>query len=196
MFQVQHCLISDDIATFMFACDLSQCKGNCCVVGDAGAPVHPNEIPVLNKAWRLLKEEMRDRAKQIVDVHGLITNSYKAPELNCTDGAECVFVIYGEDGIARCGIEKAWEEGRLDWRKPISCHLFPVRIMHVGEQHFLNLEYVPSLCQSGCSRGKKEGIYLSEFLKEPLIRAYGEAWFLEFRKACEEVRVKEGVSVV
>ncbi len=195
MFQVQHTVISDDVATFRFACDLQRCKGGCCVVGEAGAPVTHNELPVLNKAWNRLKDDMRPRAQQVVRAEGLIRNGYRAPELNCTDGEECVFVTYEEGGVAVCGIQKAWHEGRFDWMKPLSCHLFPVRVMKVGSRDYLNVEYVPSLCSTGCERGCNEEIFLSDYLEDALTRAYGEAWYLEFRNACEEVRERNGVVV-
>ncbi len=195
MFQVQHTIISDDVATFQFSCDLSKCKGGCCVVGDAGAPVTHNEIPVLNKAWSKLKGELRPRAVEVVGAYGLIKNRNRDPELNCTDGAECVFVTYEEHGVAVCGIQKAWMEGRFDWIKPLSCHLFPVRVMKVGNQEYLNMEYVPELCSSACEQGACKGVYLSDFLKDALIRAYGETWYEAFRVACAEVRAKTGVTV-
>ncbi len=195
MFQVQHTIISDDIAMFRFSCDLLRCKGGCCVVGDSGAPVTQNEIPVLNKAWNMLQDELRPRAREVVRADGLIKNGYKAPELNCTDGRECVFVTYDENDIAFCAIQKAWLEGRFDWVKPLSCHLFPVRVMKVGTQDYLNLEYVPSLCSAACERGATDGVFLSDFLKEALIRAYGTSWYAEFVEACEEVRVKNGEPV-
>ncbi len=195
MFQVQHTIISDDIATFRFSCDLLRCKGGCCVIGDAGAPVTQNEIPVINKAWKALQTELRPRAREVVMAEGLIRNGYKAPELSCTDGQECVFVTYDENDIAFCGIHKAWLEGRFDWIKPLSCHLFPVRVMKVGKLDYLNLEYVPSLCGAACERGETDGVYLSDFLKDALIRAYGSAWYSEFVHACEEVRTNYGVQV-
>ena len=195
MFQVQHTIISDDIATFRFSCDLLRCKGGCCVIGDAGAPVTQNEIPVINKAWKALQTELRPRAREVVMAEGLIRNGYKAPELSCTDGQECVFVTYDENDIAFCGIQKAWLEGRFDWIKPLSCHLFPVRVMKVGKLDYLNLEYVPYLCGAACERGETDGVYLSDFLKDALIRAYGSAWYSEFVYACEEVRTNYGVQV-
>ncbi len=193
MFQVQHTIISDDVATFRFACDLSHCKGGCCVIGNAGPPVTQNEIPVLNRVWRLLQTKLRPRAREVVRTEGLIKNGYKSPEINCTDGAECVFVTHGDDDIALCSIQKAWQEGRSDWIKPLSCHLFPVRVMKVGSLDYLNLEYVPSLCGPACERGSADGVFLSDFLKDAFTRAYGITWYMEFSKACEEVRVKNGV---
>ncbi|MFO8028992.1 MAG: DUF3109 family protein [Cyclonatronaceae bacterium] len=195
MFQVQHTIISDDIAIFRFACDLQRCKGGCCVIGDAGAPVTQKEIPVLNKAWKLLNGDLRQRAREVVRVEGLVRNSNKAPELNCTDGEECVFVTYDRNGVALCSIQKAWQEGRFNWPKPLSCHLFPVRIIKVGNTEYLNLEYVPSLCGPACERGTAEGIYLSDFLEDALVRTYGGAWYTEFQRACGEVRKKIGIPV-
>ena len=195
MFQVQNTIISDDIATFRFACDLVRCKGGCCVVGEAGAPVTRNEIPVLKKAWSLLESELRPQARETVRKEGLIKNGDSVPELSCTDGAECVFVIYDENNIALCSIQKAWQEGRFGWIKPLSCHLFPVRVMKVGSMDYLNLEYVPSLCKPACTRGENEGIYLSDFMEPAFTRAYGAAWFKEFCTACESVRILKGVEV-
>lgn len=195
MFQVGHTVISDDLATFRFACDLQRCKGGCCVIGEAGAPVTHNEIPVLGKAWNQLKDELRPRAREVVGADGLIRNGYRAPELNCTDGADCVFVTYEDDGVAVCAIQRAWNEGKFDWIKPLSCHLFPVRVIKVGEREYLNVEYVPSLCSTGCERGCKDDIYLSDFLEDALIRAYGREWYREFQETCIKVREKIGVSL-
>ncbi len=193
MFQVQHTILSDDIATFQFACDLNRCKGACCVVGNAGPPVEQNEIPVLNKAWRVLLTELRPRAREVVRAGGLISQACRSPELQCTDKAECVFVTYDENEVAECRIQKAWQQNRFDWIKPLSCHLFPIRVVKVGDLHYLNLEYIPSLCGAGAERGEREGVFLSDFLKEAFIRAYGEAWYNEFLRACGQIREKAGV---
>lgn len=164
------------------------------MIGDAGAPVDHNEIPVLNKAWSRLNGELRPRAREVVNAYGLIRNRSREPELNCTDGAECVFVTYDENQVAVCGIQKAWQEGRFEWMKPLSCHLFPIRVLKVGNQEYLNMEYVPSLCGTACEQGSSEGIYLSDFLEDALVRAYGRGWYEEFRRACEQVRIKSEVS--
>src|SRR5690625_3068546 len=114
MFKVHNTLLSDDIATAKFACDISRCKGACCVIGDAGAPVVREEIPVLKKAYKLLKDELSDRAQEVVEQEGLIKGTHKnGYELNCVDGKECVFVVYSDDGEAHCAIQKAYYEGRF-----------------------------------------------------------------------------------
>ena len=193
MFQVQQTIISDDVATFRFHCDLLQCKGGCCVSGDAGPPVERNEFPVLRKAWNLLAPGLRNRARQVVAADGLIQNGHRDPELSCTDGEECVFVTYESDGVAGCAIQKAWMQGRINWIKPLSCHLFPVRVIRSGRIDYLNLEYVPSLCVTGCEKGIADGVFLSDFLKHGFLRAYGESWYSEFLQACERVRKNKSV---
>lgn len=158
------------------------------MVGDAGAPLGREEVPVLHRAWKTVARDMRPRAREVVTALGLVSGGPDQPELQCTDGKECVFVQHNDEGVALCGIQKAWMEGRFDWIKPLSCHLFPVRVMKSGSSEYLNLEYYPSLCGAACEKGSGQGIYLADYLKDPLIRAYGEEWYREFLLACEEVR--------
>lgn len=159
------------------------------MVGDAGAPVSEDEIPILRKAYDALKPDLRERAIEVVEEEGLIKRDEQGNgELNCTDGRECVFVTYEKDGTAICAIHKAFVEGRFPWKKPISCHLFPLRIKKIGGRDFVNFEYVPSLCSSACEKGEDEGTYLSDFLEEPLVRRYGSEWFTRFVNACKKIR--------
>lgn len=196
MFKVQKTILSEDIASAKFACNLPKCKGACCVVGDAGAPVAADEISVLKKAYQKLKNELRPRARAVVEQEGLVKgNNKKGYELACTDGKECVFVIYTENDVALCSIQKAYFEGRLNWEKPLSCHLFPVRLKKINNFDYASYEYLPELCSSGCKKGKQEGTYLSEFLKKPLIRRYGIEWYEEFQNACESIRSKKQEAV-
>ena len=196
MFKVRNTILSEDIATARFSCDVSRCKGACCVVGNAGAPVSKDEIPVLKKAYRLFKDELRPRAREVVEEEGLVKGTNREGyELNCTDEKECVFVEYTDEDIAICAIQKAFYEGRINWEKPLSCHLFPVRLKRVVDFDYANFEYIPELCSSGCESGKEKGTFLSEFLKKPLIRRYGQEWYNEFTEACEEIRKKEETEV-
>jgi hypothetical protein len=192
MFQVGDVIISDDVAKARFACDLGKCKGACCVLGAAGAPLKRSEIPVVNKAWKTLRAELRERAGEVVAGEGLILNEAVAPELNFTDGADCVFVIY-EGDVAFCSIQRAFEEGRFNWPKPVSCHLYPLRITDLGSVKMINYEYIPSMCSPACDRGGREGIYLSDFLKDALVREFSAAWFIEFSAACRKIR--EGITI-
>lgn len=188
MFQVQNTLISDDIAMARFSCQLTACKGACCVVGEAGAPVEDKERLVLNKAWNLLKDELRPEAHAAVAAKGLITKKADAFELSCVGDAECVFVQYDLAGVAKCSIQKAFYEGRIEWEKPLSCHLFPIRITSIGDYDYLNFEFVPELCSPAVDFGQQQNLYLAEFLESPLTRKYNKDWYDEFLAACRYVR--------
>lgn len=189
MFQVKHTLISDDIALAKFACHLTSCLGACCVVGDGGAPIDESEVAVLKKAYKTLKKELSTEAVNEVEVGGLIRG--KDPEnleLACVGSAECVFVTKNSAGVSLCSIQKAKYEGRFDWEKPISCHLFPIRIMPIGDLDFLNFEYVPEICSPGKKNGIETNSFLAEYLEKPLVRKYGQEWYDEFIEACRYVR--------
>jgi hypothetical protein len=192
VFFVRDTIISDDIATYKFACDLGRCKGACCVVGDAGAPVKGSELPVLRRAWDQLKDNLRPEAISAVEAEGLYNNNGHGFELTCTDGAECVFVNYDGAGVATCAIQQAHDAGEFSWPKPLSCHLFPIRVTRLANQDMLNMEYVPSICSPACDRGEQSGIGLAEFLREPLERAYGKGWYSEFMEAVRDVRSRAG----
>ncbi len=192
MFKIQDTILTEEIATTKFACDLPRCKGACCVVGDAGAPVVKSEIPVLHKAYRELKNEMKPEAVAIAERDGVVVGSEKAGyEISCVGGAECIFVNYDEEEVAYCTIQKAYFEGRFNWEKPLSCHLFPIRLKRISDFDYANFEYVDSLCSAACEKGKKEETYLAEFLEKPLVRRYGQEWFDEFIAACNYIREKE-----
>lgn len=162
------------------------------MVGDAGAPLDPHEIPHVRRAYRTLKDDLRPEAREVVEREGLVQDTGRGCELNCVDGRECVFVTYTEDGTARCAIQTAWMEGRLPWEKPVSCHLYPVRLKRIGDYEYASFDYQPLTCSAGCRRGEKESVYLSEFLEAPFTRRYGRAWYEDFRITCEEIRQKAG----
>jgi hypothetical protein len=189
MFRVWDTILSDDIATAKFACDLPRCKGACCVVGDAGAPVVKGEIPVLHKAYNLLKKELRPEAVEIAERDGVVVGTEKTGyEISCVGGAECIFVQYDDKEVAHCAIQKAYFEGRINWEKPMSCHLFPVRLKRISGFDYANFEYVPNICSAACERGDKDSNYLAEFLEKPLVRRYGQSWFDELMRTCKEKR--------
>lgn len=134
--------------------------------GDAGAPVVKDEIPVLHKAYRLLKDELRPEAVEVAERDGVVIGSEKAGyEIACVNEAECIFVKYGDNDVSYCSIQQAYFDGRIDWEKPLSCHLFPVRLKKISDFDYANFEYVDSLCSAACDKGSKEGIYLSDFLE-------------------------------
>jgi hypothetical protein len=192
MFRVKDVILSEDIATAKFACNLTRCKGACCVVGDAGAPVDKDEIPVLRKAFKQLKDELSPRAVEKAEKEGVVLgNSEEGYEINCIDSGECIFVKTDKLGIAKCAIQDAYYDSRFNWEKPISCHLYPVRLKNIGGLQYANFEYIPELCSAGCKHGKSTGTYLSNFLEKALVRRYGREWFDEFKETCKRVRSKE-----
>jgi hypothetical protein len=189
MIRVQDVILSEDIATAKFACNISVCKGACCVIGDAGAPVHKEEIPVLRKAFEQLKNELAPEAAEIVKKQGVVQgDSESGYEISCIDSGECIFVQKDEHGVAICAIQKACFSGRFGWEKPISCHLYPVRLKRIAGFDYANFEYIPDLCSAGCERGEKEGVFLADFLEKALVRRYGNEWYQDFLEACDEVR--------
>lgn len=192
MFKVKNTILSDDIATAKFACDLPRCKGACCVVGDAGAPVSKEEIPVLHKAYKFLKDELMPESVEVAEREGVVIGSAKSGyEIATVNTDECIFVKYDENEVAYCSIQKAYFEGRFNWEKPISCHLFPVRLKHIAGFDYANFEYVPKLCSAACEKAEKENVYLAEFLKKPLVRRYGPDWFAQFIDSCKEIRQRK-----
>lgn len=195
MFRVRDTILAEEIATAKFACDLPRCKGACCVVGEAGAPVSEEEIPELEKAFNLLKGELHPKARETVESNGLVQKSRQGYQLSCRDNEECVFVSYGDDDVAYCAIQKAFLDGRIDWEKPISCHLFPIRLKKIANFEHASFEYVGQLCSAACSKGKKEGIYLSDFLEKSLTRRYGKDWYNEFTEACNQIRTENREAV-
>jgi len=190
MFRIGNTILSDDIATANFACNIQRCKGACCVVGNAGAPVDQGEVPILRKAFEKLRSQLRTEAVKVVEEKGLVQqNGRGGLELTCVENQECVFVTYEHD-VAVCAIQKAWQNNEFEWEKPISCHLYPIRLKRIEDMEFANFEYIPELCKAGCDNGEKQGIGLAEFLSRPLERRYGKKWVEEFLQVCKEIRKK------
>lgn len=189
MIRVQDVILSEEIATAKFACNISMCKGACCVVGDAGAPVGKEEIPVIRKAFKKLKSRLDPEAVHKAEKEGIVLgNSEEGYEINCIESGECIFVEKNSNGVATCAIQNAYYQGEFNWEKPISCHLYPVRLKHIAGMDYANYEYIADLCSAACKNGEENGIYLSDFLKTALVRRYGEQWYSEFLKTCNEVR--------
>ncbi|MDH5474873.1 MAG: DUF3109 family protein [Cyclobacteriaceae bacterium] len=170
-------LISDDVKEKLFACDLNKCKGACCVEGDLGAPLTDEEIVILEEIYDEVKpylteegiEEIEKQGKFVLDEDG----EFSTPTI---DGEECVYAIYDENLILKCGIEQAYLEGKINYKKPISCHLYPIRITKYEGFEALNYNRW-NICKSACELGEKLGVPVFKFLKEPLIRMYGNEWY-------------------
>jgi hypothetical protein len=181
MIAIDNTLISDQILKEQFVCDLSKCKGACCEDGDAGAPLAKEELDILVKAYETVKPYMTAAGIKEVEKTGKYLYDrefgWVTPTIN---NGICAYGFKDEKGVILCAIEQAYNEGKLQWKKPISCHLFPIKISkskHDAEIEFLN--YVPreDLCKAACSLGKKLKIPVYQFLKEAIIRKYGDEFY-------------------
>jgi hypothetical protein len=176
MISLDHTLISDDIKEVFFCCDMAKCKGACCIEGDAGAPLDEEEISLLDDYIDDIKPYMVPEGIEEVEALGVF--DYDAEGKFVTPlikGGACVFV-YMEEGIARCAIEKAFEEKTIPFPKPISCHLYPIRIKTTPVNELLNYHKWP-ICQKALIKGYNEKMPLYRFLEGALIRKYGRTWY-------------------
>lgn len=180
MIVIDNVLVSDELLEEQFVCDLVKCKGGCCVDGDAGAPLEDDEKVMIDAVLPVVKNYLSAESLAEIDKQGnYVWNEefgWVTPAIN---GGICVYAVTDDKGIVKCGIEQAYREGNIPWKKPISCHLFPVRIKksETGDQEYVNYEPREDLCKPACKLGKKLKVPVYEFLKEPLIRKYGEEFF-------------------
>ena len=185
MLQIGKSLISLDLIENFFCCDLSKCKGECCIEGDAGAPITDDEYKIIKDLVPILWDDLLPSAKEEINRNGV---GYIDEEgdwvTSIVDGKNCVFTYYGEDGTCLCAIEKAHREGRTDFYKPISCHLYPVRLSQCGEYTAVNYHRW-KVCKAAEVLGRKENIRVYQFLEKPLIRKFGKDWYDELCLACK-----------
>ncbi len=179
MIEVQHTLVHEDLLEESFVCHLDKCKGACCVEGDAGAPLERSELKILEEIYPHVKPFMTEKGIETIEQQGTWVRDqegdYTTP---CIDGnKECAYVIW-EGGVSKCAIEKAYLENKVHWKKPISCHLYPIRVTAYPEFEILNYDRW-HICKAACSYGRELKVPVYRFLKEPLIRKYGEDWYNE-----------------
>ncbi len=178
MIAIDHVLLSDEVVEEQFVCDLNSCKGGCCVDGDCGAPlteaetkiiadIYPEVKPYLPAAY--IAEIEKQGTHVIDDEYGYVT-----PTVN---GGICVYAYTDEAGIVKCGIEKAWKDGKVDFQKPVSCHLYPIRIKEKPGYELVNYEPRKTLCKPACKLGRKLKVPVYKFLKDSLIRKYGAEFY-------------------
>jgi len=185
MFQIENISVDNTIATARFGCDLTRCKGACCCLeGGRGAPLDDCEIENIQKIFPVVRKYLSERALKAIDEYGLYEGRPGDYAVNCIDDRECIFVYY-ENGIAKCAVEKAYLNGETDWRKPISCHLFPIRIYHNFNGDIMRYVKMEE-CSPAVARGEKENIHLYEFLKDALIRKYDVKWYQQFLNQCHK----------
>jgi hypothetical protein len=191
MLQIGDNLISSDVLEKKFCCDLEKCKGACCVQGDAGAPLTPEEVKILKKIYPKVKPFLREVSIEAIDSQGThVIDDEKETVTPLVDNKECAYAVF-ENGIAKCGIEKAYTEGKIKFRKPISCHLYPIRLRRYKSFTAVNYD-IWSICEPARILGNRENIPLHSFLKDAVIRKFGRNWFKQLKLAAEKVQTDKG----
>jgi len=188
MIQIDDTIISLDVFKEKFLCNLDACKGECCIEGDAGAPLEESEVEELNKVLPVIWKDLSPEAQAIIEKQGVC---YKDEDgdlvTSIVNGKDCVFTCYDEKGCCYCAIEKAYRDGKVDFYKPVSCHLYPIRVQKYSEFKAVNYHRW-SVCKAAVLLGEKENVPVYKFLKEPLIRKFGEDWYKEVEIAAEELQ--------
>jgi hypothetical protein len=190
MIAIDNILVSDELIDEQFVCDLTKCKGGCCVDGDAGAPLNLDELDNINEVYDavlpyLPAESQAELAKQGRYVYdkefGWVTPTIK--------GKICVYGITDANGVVKCGIEQAYNDGKVQWKKPISCHLFPIRISKSknGLTEFVNYEPRQDLCKAACKLGTKLKVPVYVFLKDAIIRKYGNSFYEALQATAQHI---------
>lgn len=175
MILIDNILLEEEITEASFSCDLNKCKGACCTFpGKIGAPLQEEEINKLYENLENAKKYLSKKSIDYIDKHGFYEGSKYNYSTVCIDKKDCVFVYY-ENSVAKCAIEKAYFEGLSSFRKPISCHLFPIRVSTSGRK-YLYYQNIPE-CKPAVKKGNSENVQLVNFSKDALTRAYGEEWY-------------------
>ncbi len=170
-------LISEDLLEKHFICNLEKCKGACCVEGEFGAPLEQEEIAILENELDNIKPFLSEKGRKAIARHGVWEKDSEGDIVTtCLPSGECNFSIYDKNGILGCGIEQAWKEGKTGFRKPISCHLYPIRLTKLPDYEALNYHRW-EICKPACALGKKHEVPVFKFLKDALIRKFGKAWY-------------------
>ena len=188
MFQLGKTIVSEDLLEKDFVCNLSACKGACCIKGEAGAPVTPEEVEILKEIYPHVKPFLRKEGIQAIEQQGThIVSDFDELETPLVDGNECAYVTFNDKGYASCGIEDAYNTGEVSFRKPISCHLYPVRVQDYSEFAAVNY-HKWDICNDACTLGKELKVPVYKFVKDALIRKFGKNWYKELEKIAENYK--------
>lgn len=191
MFQIGSTLVSEEILENDFVCNLSSCKGECCVAGDAGAPVTEEEKEILAEVYPVVKPLLRQSGVDAIEVQGTcVVGDDGELETPLIEGKECAYVIY-DDKTAICGIEQAYNQGFIGFKKPVSCHLYPVRVKQYSEFQGVNYDRW-EICDDACQLGKSLEVPVYQFVKEALIRKFGTVWYEELELVAQELKKQRG----
>ena len=188
MIQIDDVIVSLDVLKDKFICDLGVCKGACCIEGDAGAPVEEDEVEKLKEVLPIIWNDLDEKAKAVIDRQGVVYTDEEGDIVtSIVNGKDCVFTCYDEKGMCYCAIEKAYRAGKTDFYKPVSCHLYPIRVADYGEFKAVNYHRW-EICKAAVLLGQKENVPVYKFLKEPLIRKFGQLWYDELEVAVTELK--------
>ena len=187
MVQVGDTIVSFDLFEKAFLCDIASCKGQCCVEGDAGAPLEDEEVAIIENLLPVIWDDLSEKAKRVIDKQGVSTIDVEGDMVTSIVGnGECVFSYQDEEGNCKCAIEKAFREGKVEFYKPISCHLYPVRLAEYAGYTAVNF-HKWEVCKAAFELGKVKGVAAYKFLKEPLVRRFGEDWYRELEVTAKEL---------
>jgi hypothetical protein len=188
MIQIDDTIISTDCLSEKFCCDLEACKGECCIEGDAGAPLELDEVAAIEEALPEVWNMLSASAQAVIDKQGVAYTDEEGDLVtSIVNNKDCVFTCYDEKGCCFCALEKAFRAGKTNFYKPISCHLYPIRLKKFGDTVALNYNRW-DVCKMAVVKGKQLDLPVYRFLKEPLIRRFGEAWYAELESAAEELK--------
>lgn len=188
MIQIDDTIISLDVFKEKFLCNLDACKGECCIEGDAGAPVEQEEVEQLKKVLPVIWGDLSPEAQAVIEAQGVCYEDVDGDLVtSIVNGKDCVFTCYDERGYCYCAIEKAYREGKVDFYKPVSCHLYPIRVQKYPDFQAVNYHRW-TVCKAAVLLGEKEDLPVYKFLKEPLVRKFGEAWYAEMEIAAIELK--------
>lgn len=191
MFQLGKTIVSEDILNKEFVCNLSACKGACCIEGEAGAPLEKEEVEILASIYPKVKPFLRKKGIEAIETQGTsITSPLGELETPLIDGKDCAYVIFDEKNTALCGIEEAFNQGAISWKKPISCHLYPVRVKNYSDFAAVNYDKW-DICDDACSLGKELQVPVYVFVKQALIRKFGQDWYDELEKVAQKLHSKK-----
>lgn len=191
MIVINNVLLSDEIIEDQFVCDLNKCKGGCCVDGDAGAPLAKSELKLIDAVYDAVVPYLSEESQKELVKQGRYVYDKEFGWVTPTiESKVCVYGIVDKKGIVKCGIEQAYNDGKVTWKKPISCHLFPIRIQKSRDKktEYVNYEPREDLCSAACTLGKQLKVPVYVFLKEALIRKYGTDFYETLEATAKHVQ--------
>ena len=187
MFQLGKTIVSEEILEREFVCNLSACKGTCCIDGDAGAPLSEEETKIMEAIYPKVKPYLRPEGIAAIEAQGTWVKGEDGDfETTLIEGKDCAYVIFDGE-TALCGIEQAYNEGIVSWKKPVSCHLYPIRVKDFTEFTAVNYDKW-HICDDACTLGKELQVPVYKFVKEALVRRFGEDWYLELEKVALDLK--------